>query len=390
MGQILALKEKRAKIIEAMREALRTSDTEAFDKAEAEERELSKQIEREERMLALEKEAVERFAENAEREGRTISVADARSAYNKLLRGHVLNEEERQLLQPEQRTISTTPNTAGGYLIPQEFMNELLVVLKAFGGIYEVSRVVRTSTGAVMPWPKFDGTALKAQIVAENAATTTTTFTFASNQLGAYTYRALAKASREVIQDSAFDLASFVNQQIGEQFGRALSEHFTVGTGTGQPQGVVTGAGLGATAASATALTRQDILNLVHSVDPAYRNSPNCRFMLHDSTLKALKALQLGSGDASPLWQVSMREGEPDRLEGYQYVVNQDVPVIAAAARVIVFGDFSRYVIREVADMTIQPLNELFAVNNQVGWAAFGRWDAIVADNTALKYLRMA
>ena len=146
---------------------------------------------------------------------------------------------------------------------------------------------------------------------------------------------------------------------IGTRIGRITNAHFTTGTGSGQPRGVVTDASSGVVAAAGntTAITYANLVALEHSLDPGYRRG--AEFMFHDSTLKAIKQLLDTTG--RPLWVPGVAVREPDTILGHRYVVNQDMAVMAANARSILFGDFSRFFVRDVQDVQIMRLTERYA-----------------------------
>ena len=106
--------------------------------------------------------------------------------------------------------------------------------------------------------------------------------------------------------------------------------------------------------------------------------------MFADSTLKALKKIKIPqfSGDTNgmPLWQPGLVQGQPDRILGYPFVINQDVAAMAASAKAIVFGDLSKYLIRDVRDVTLLRLDERYAENHQVAFLAFSRHDGDLLD----------
>lgn len=404
------LKEKRAAIIASMKEAAQkaadargkgesASDYDAaFDKAESEERELSRQIERQMRLDELEREQAGKHLEDIDRRGggpKGTAQTEYRDAFKNwfVYGNNSLSQEERQLLQQygaEQRAQSTS-TTAGGYLIAPEFMPDLDKAIKDFSGVMQVCRMVTTSTGANMPWPTIDATARKASLVAENATSTPTDFTFGQKSLDAYMYRDMAAASLELVQDSAFDIAGFISESFAESFGRGLNTAFTTGTGSSQPNGVVTASTLGKTAASATAFTRSEMVDLVHSVDPGYRRSRSCGFMLNDAVLAAIKKLALGAGDASPLWQPSMRDGAPDLIEGFPYWINQDMETaLTTGKKIMLFGDYSKYIVRQVLGMTLRRLEERFIDSGQIGYIAFARYDGELINTAAVKHLILA
>lgn len=212
--------------------------------------------------------------------------------------------------------------------------------------------------------------------------------TFAQITLKAYKYSSkLVRVSAELLQDTAIDLESFIGNALGTRIARILNTHFTTGDNSSKPQGVVN-AGTGVTCASASAITYSEILDLQHSVDPAYR--ANARFMLHDSTLKAIR--KLVDDQNRPIFQQDITGASPGTLLGWPIVVNQDIATIAASAKVIVAGDFSKYLIRDVTDFTLLRLEERYADYHQVGFVGFSRHDGRILDagTDPLKVMAMA
>jgi HK97 family phage major capsid protein len=147
---------------------------------------------------------------------------------------------------------------------------------------------------------------------------------------------------------------------------------------------------LGKTAASATAITAAELLDLIHSVDRAYRVGPKVGFMLNDLTLAAIKKLTLGASDATPLWVPSVRDGEPDTIWGHQYWVNNDIDTIATGKKTILFGDFSKYLVRKVAGMRMLRMEERYGDFDQIGFVAFMRVDGDLIAAGSIKHLIQA
>lgn len=389
------LYDRRDKLIAEMREALRAENVEAFDKLEEEERKVSGLIQRARKIEEHAEAEAEEWLKRQHAAGHKPSTSEAVDYWyafrRNLLPGVPLTPEERAVLQSggETRSLLVNPPSSGGYLVPKEFWREVVETMKYYSPMLEVGRVIRTNTGAQLSVPKFDGTSLMASLVNENDQIPLTSFAnkFSQLTLGAYKYGAIVTYTIEMLQDAAEEIPSFTRNVMAEMFGRMLSEHFTTGTGVNQPQGFVTGATVGATTAANNAITRIDILNLIHSVDPAYRRSPSCRLVFSDAILRAIKALQIGSNDASPLWVPSMRDGEPDRIEGYPYVINQSMDSLGANKTIMAFGDFSRFWIREVYGVNYQLLSETYAPFGATGIVAIARYDARVADNQAIKLL---
>jgi len=188
----------------------------------------------------------------------------------------------------------------------------------------------------------------------------------------------IVRISFQLLQDSAFDLESWLARKLGIRIARITNEHFTVGTGTSQPEGVVTGASQGKVGASGqtTSVTYPDLVDLEHSVDRAYRT--NGQWMFHDSSLKALKKME--DSQNRPLWLPGIAQREPDMILGKPYIVNNDMPEMAASAKSILFGDFSAYCIRDVLGVQLLRLVERYADYLQVGFLAFARHDGGMLD----------
>jgi len=284
-----------------------------------------------------------------------------------------------RLIKKEHRDMSLTVG-AGGYTVPEGFVNSLEQALLTFGGVRQVADVMRTDSGNDLPWPTMNDSSNKGAILAE--ATTFSTSvdpTFASVIFKAFKYSSKPIiVSNELLQDSAFDLSAMIGTWLGTRIGRIQNDHFTTGTGTTLPNGVVVASVEGVEAASKTAITDTEVISLEHSVDPAYR--PNAMWMFHDTILAAIRVLKdVTSGQY--LWQPGMQAGVPDRLLGYRYVINQSMtPTQAQSAKIILFGDFSKYKIRDVAGVRLVRLPELFAQTDQVGFVAFLRSDGQLLD----------
>jgi HK97 family phage major capsid protein len=213
--------------------------------------------------------------------------------------------------------------------------------------------------------------------------------TFSSKTLNAYMYSAgIVKLSFQLIQDNGVNLESEIIPILADRLGRIINLHLTTGDGSGKPTGVVTSASAGVTTTATAAITRGEIIDLQHSLDIAYR--ANARYMMNDLTISAIRKLALGSGDASPLWQPSMREGAPDLLEGKPYTINNDMASLGAGNVPILFGDFSKYRTRMVRDVTMVEMNELYVANLQKGMTAFARVDGALLDAKSVKKMTNA
>ena len=351
-----------------------------------------------------EQRAAQLITNEAETRGRVSHTGDKGkqtayySAFDNYLRGRKLSSEERSLLY-EVRGTSTQvegTNTLGGYTVPIELATMLERSTISFSGVMQAAKILRTDHGRTWQMPTIDDTGTSAVLVSEAAASTVADIAFGIKQLDAYAYRSLTKVSVELLQDSQFDLQSEITSIHAERLGRAFNTALTTGDGSAKPQGIVPAAGAGVTSAAATAITFSDINRLVNSVDPSYRLSTSCGFMMHDSILGYVKRIVVGSGDANPVWQPSYREGEPDRILGFKYWINQGMAAAAAngnavtANKHILFGDFSKYYVRLAGPAIYRRLDELYAENMVVGFAAFQRIDGELMNSAAVKVLLQA
>lgn len=292
-----------------------------------------------------------------------------------------------RLWNDAERRAQSTSTTAGGYLVPTGFLPSLEKSLLYFANHRDVARVIRTETGNPLQVPTVDDTSNSGERVAENSAFNSQDLTFGQVTLNAYLYNSkLVNVSIQLMQDSAIDVAGMLGELLGQRLGRIQASEFSTGTGSSQPQGIATGAAAGVTAASATAIAVDDILGLVHSVDRAYRDPNTCRFAMHDSILLAVRKLKDSTNQ--PIFTESYRVGEPDRILGYPVTVfNYMDSTIASTKRTILFGDFSKYVVRDAMDIQIVRMDERYAEYGQVAFVALMRSDARYLNTAAVKRL---
>ncbi len=297
-------------------------------------------------------------------------------------------------------TLSTATNAGGdgGFLIPPgELLRRLEINMLTFGNVEREAENIRTATGEPILWPTGDDTTNVGEQLAEEADATSTNASLAPtiSQLswGAYMYSSKpVKVSNQLLEDSAFDVPAILGDMLGERLARILNKRFTTGTGSGQPQGIVTAATLGVTCASASAIAADELLDLEHSVDPAYR--VGAKWMLHDSTKKLIRKLKASTGEY--LWRAGgldagITGGSPDTLSAYQVVTNNDMATVTNSAKVMLFGQFFKYKVRTVRQVRLVRLNELYALTNQVGFIAFIRKDGklLTAGTSPVNYMAM-
>ncbi len=299
----------------------------------------------------------------------------------------------------------------GEYLVPVGFQKELETKLKAYGGMRQVCRIINTSTGQPLQWPTVDDTQNTGEWLAEEAGIgqanpTFNRVTFTSNVASSKQ----VLVSIQLLQDSAFDVQSMLSDQMGIRLGRRINNGYTVGDGSGKPNGIVGAVAaynggsqvhtaVGANATNNTGATAQNSINLIDDLDtlitgldPAYR--PGAKFMAHQSTLDTFRKQKDGFG--RPLWEVSVSEDEPDTIYGYGYQWNQDMDTLPAtaspaySANTVLFGEFDKYVIRDTGPVTFFVFQETFMSNLQKGYQAFLRTDGQLLQGAAFTLLQNA
>jgi len=288
----------------------------------------------------------------------------------------------------------TTGTTAGGYTVPTEMATFIVKSMAAWGPMYDpgVTSEIVTSGGNQITIPTVDDTTVA---VAKHTEGTTLTddggvdATFGQKVLDAYPFNTeWIRVSKELADDSAFNIEQFLGELLGERLARRANTELTTGDGSGDPNGVVTASSLGKTAAAAAAFTVDELIDLMHAVNPAYRASPRCRWMMNDTTMAMLRKLKYGDG--TYIWQMgNIQAGVPDTLLGMPYSINQAMPAATTGLKPIVFGDFGKYYVRKVG------LPMVGAIQDKDFWPGFGiagyiRFDGELADTAAVKHLIMA
>lgn len=363
---------------------------------------IDEDIAREGRLAKLAAEEVGNVLDNA----RNAATRDPskHSDNSKALRAYLtggisaLTDGQRAELQARQTpdiraAMSTTTNSEGGFTVATEYMRSLEEAMKAYGGMLEVSTLIQTGSGADMNFPTADATAEVGEIVGQNSGATQGDTTFGNTALSVYKYSSKKIALPwELVQDSFLDIEAYIQGLLAVRLGRITNTHFTTGTGTGQPRGIVTGAALGKTGTTGQTATviYDDLVDLEHSVNRAYRRDRSCGWMLADTSLKVVRKIKDSQGRPIfvPGYETGVPGGAPDTLMGRAITVNDDVAAMAANAKSILFGAFSKYVIRRVMDMTMFRMTDsAFTLNGQVGFVAFQRIGGNLIDaGGAVKY----
>ncbi len=377
------LRAQRKQLVDEMRRIVESDlpvseKTEKTDKIDADINALEALIKRVERVETEER----AFVPESQRE--TAVVATATATPEAQYRDAFWNYIRRGAQAGEYRAMSVGSDTYGGYTVPDEFRRQLIQGLDELNVMRGLATTITSSSGT-LTMPTLT-THASATWKTEAEAYAETTPAFSEVTFSAHKATALIKVSEELLNDSAFPL----EQWIAGEFARALAEleetAFVVGTGSGQPTGVVGGSTLGKTATATNAITADELMDTYHALGRAYRRRAS--WLMHDSTKKAIRKLVTGvSGDKTYIWQPGLASGEPDMLLGQPVYTSPDMAEIGTGNKVAIFGDLSYYYIVDRQSISIQRLNELYAGNGQVGFRIFKRTDGKLTLATAAYHL---
>ena len=391
---ILELRKKRAKAWEAAKAfldsrrnekgVLSAEDDAAYTKMEQDITDLGKEIARLERQEALDRElAMPTSKPITDRpdaaDGRTGRATDEyRASFWDIMRSKAPMPQVVDALR-------IGADTEGGYLVPDEYEHTLVQALQEENIFRSLAHIIRTASGErKIPVVSSKGTA---SWIEEGGAFPESDDAFGQVTIGAYKLGTTIKVSEELLNDSVFDLESYIAREFARRIGAKEEEAFFSGDGAGKPLGVLAdkgGAEVGVTAASATAITADELLDLYYSLFSPYRKK--AVWVVNDSTIKAIRKLKDNNGQY--LWQPGLIANAPDTILGRPVRTSAFMPSIAAGAKSILFGDFNYYWIADRQGRTFKRLNELYATTGQVGFLASQRVDGKLILPEALKVLK--
>lgn len=400
MKEILRLRQERAELIAHAREILDKAETENrnltveenqdYEATMAKIDERGNQIERKERQmrqaklekeLAMVQDTVAARAYQPDDDGGDSNTdlkatKEYRTAYWLQFR-----HGKQALTAVEYRALKEGTDAAGGYLVPTDFERRLIDLLPEENVMRTLATVISTASDREIPVVSSHG---QAYWTAEEGSYTESDETFVQKLLTAHKLTVLMKISEELLQDAAFDLEAYVAREFARRAGVKEEDAFVIGDGSGKPKGVIQDAETGITAASATAIAANELIDLFHSLKRPYR--VRATWLMNDDTVKAIRQLKDANGQY--LWQPGLQAGQPDRILGRPVAVSPAMPTIGSNAKSIAFGDFSYYWIADRQGRIFQRLSELYATTGHVGFRAYQRVDGVLTLAEAIKVLK--
>ena len=322
---------------------------------------------------------------------------DYRSAFAEMIAAGgegFVDQEVRNVLK-EHRVQTGGTTTAGGFTVPVELATFIEKAMIATGPMYGNSlfTYINSADGRTFNIPTVDDTAVTAEAHTEGTQPTDDAgkdVTFGQKSLGAFAFDSeWVRWSAELNADSILNMESLLGELLGERLGRIANAKLTTGSGSSDVEGIVTNSAEGKVAAASNAITADEIIDLIHSVDPAYRSSPSTAIMMADATLAAVRKLK--DGDGNYLWQMgNYQAGIPQSLLGYNVAVNQAMANVGSGAdsKVMLFGDMSKFYVRKVGAPSLYVARERFAPD--FGILGYIRFDGVLSNVNAIKHLALA
>lgn len=380
---VKAQQELRANLTEQIRDVIEGAEKEGrgLDAAELEKIDrIEADIRKADETIAVAQRNEERKVEaSVAAKGFVPSVSESRSAtdiFRSLAKG-----EERSY---EFTRAALTPSTN---TVPKSFYDQVFDVARLVGPMLEVPEIINTTSGEDLTIPTLTAYSTAA-ITSAGGTVSASEPTYSSITLGAYKYGFLIQAANELVTDAGFDLASHLAQQAGNGIGYAVNSALTTGTGTVQPNGLVTASGSGVTGGTGVsgAFTADNLIDLAYSVDGAVRRMPGAAFMANGASIGAMRKLKDSAGNY--LYQVGV--GYPDTFAGFRVVENPHVADIATGAKSVVFGDLSSYKVRIAGGIQVASSQDYAFNTDLTTWRFLIRLDGNLTHASHVKYFKGA
>jgi HK97 family phage major capsid protein len=312
--------------------------------------------------------------------------------------------KERELLRqgasPDEIRVLAWDTGNIGSAVPVTMARSLYEYLEAGIAAFRIgAQQINTSTGESMEFPTLAAHGIATQVSGQGTALAGTDPGFGKITMNAFKYGQLVVVSSEALRDPVFDVAGFLGRNIGRALARKIDTDLVVGTGSGQPMGMMTAAITGAAGTVATGgtvanllLASSALIDTVYAVNDEYRQRG--AWLMRDATAGAIRKIRADGGGTigQYLWEPSLtnglQNGQPDRLLGFPVYTDPNVASLASNARIAAFGDFSTYYLRTVGNVQIDSSTERYFDTDQVGFR--GKWqvDGEYVDLTGVVLLK--
>lgn len=296
-----------------------------------------------------------------------------------------IHQAIRSGMSPAEARSIVSDTGAGSLVVPTQFESQLYQYWEASSAIRSLARVIQTSNGDPISFPRVGTHAIGTQVIAQGTAIGGTDPTFALMTLSAFKYGELVQISRETTTDAMFDIVGFIAENVGRALGRITDTAYVTGNGTSAPNGVITAAGTGVkTGGSLVALTVENLIDLQHSIVSEYRD--NATWVFNDSTAGTLRKIREDGGTSGAfLWQPSTQAGVPDVFLGSPVKTDGNFASQGSAARAVAYGDFRSFFVRDAGPVRFERSDEFAFNTDLVSFRGVVRTDSDLIDTNAIK-----
>jgi HK97 family phage major capsid protein len=249
--------------------------------------------------------------------------------------------------QASLKLLSEGTNADGGFTVPQDFYNKLIMEINEKAVMRPLVTVIPMKTNVLTIPTGAHGP--EVYWTAEGVTKTTTTMDFAQPTITAYKMASIIYLTDELIEDSAFDLVNVLISRFADRVAAEEDKVIINGAGTTQPVGIFVNATV-ATRACSGNLDFDDIIDLIYDLPAKYR--ANAKFLVHPTNVKELRKLK--DGNSRYLWQDAVAIGQPATIYGYPVIENYWCP-----EGQIAFGDYKEaYWLGDRQKMTVKITND--------------------------------
>ena len=296
--------------------------------------------------------------ENVARPVESRAVAEKSDA--DILRELLTGERRAYSFQFEKRDLAKTTSNAP---VPTSFSNAVIDQARLVGPMLDPSvvTVLNTASGEDLVLPSLSSWST-AGLEAEAATIDESDPAFAKTTLKAYKYAFIVQVSQEFLADSNIDVIGFLGQQAGNAIGYAVNTVLTTGTGTVQPNGIVTASAAGGTGGTGVtgAFTADNLIDLVYSLDGAARRLPGFGVMANGASIGAMRKLKTTGGDY--VFVPTIQPGTPDSILGVPLIENPAMASTGTANKSVIVGHLPSYYVRQVGGIDVARSDD-FAFN---------------------------
>jgi HK97 family phage major capsid protein len=318
-------------------------------------------------------------------EERSASATEAMASFE-VPSVEIRSAEERELRSfqnGDSHEFRTLVSASGTGVVGTSFYNQVIEVAQSVAPLLNVARVINTTGGDNLQVPVLSALSTAA-ISAQGSAVSSSDPTISNITLGAFKYGVLVPVSQELVSDAMIDINSLVAREAGKALGYAAGAHFTTGTGTTQPFGIVTGAGSAVTSGTA-GLSADDLITLLYSLDPEVRNDPSFAYMASPTALAAIRKLKDTAGNY--IWNVANGQSQ---ILGYNLVENVSMPAHTTGNKSIIAGRMNDFVIRQAGGIKVEVSDDYGFANDLRYFKVTGRFDSKLALDTSVKFIKVA